>query len=89
MELLEQEGYIGRITYVNKEGIESSYLIARTTKATGVTPYVTYGVVAKKVRASASRLENNPNYYGGPSKVTRAEVLKVNLAVLESTEIKP
>ena len=87
MELLKQEGYVGRLKYKHPVQGDREYFIARTTRASGMTPYVTNGVVERKVLESASRLESDGGPYDPPCIILKAEVLKIDFVVLEVTEV--
>jgi hypothetical protein len=90
MELLKQEGYVGRIVYIPPTSPkEQTYFIARTTKASGMTPYIGRGVVEKKLKAMCVDLEDDGGIWNPACIVKSAEVLKIDYAVLESHEIKP
>ena len=89
MELLKQEGYVGRIKYRSPVHEEREYYIARTTKASGMTPYVTKSVVERNVLSDVRRLERDGGPYDPPCIILKAEVLKIDFVVLEATEINP
>lgn len=81
-----QEGYMGRITYYNRETGETTYeFLGRTTRAAGMTPYVTAKSIPNKLKTSVNWVHGP--HYKGSLQVLKAEVVKIEQRVVDVVEV--
>ena len=77
---------MGRISYYNRETDEVTYeFLGRTTRASGLTPYVTAKPIPAKLKSSVNWIHSP--HYNGPLELLTAEVVKIEQRVVDVVEV--